>query len=183
MLFICARVCPWAYWPVRGSCGAAAHWRSWNCPDAPAPRSPVGAVTRGPEARATGVTAAGGGLPVANVIEIVVELLTRDRRPVGPIFFARNDLAQFVVLIHPIGTVRVRDLRALVGGVVGVIEGGQRRGAVACARGGRAPRERQPVQVIVCFGGGHHRLAVVRKPNLPHQGRIGKVRVGQARPD
>ena len=36
----------------------------------------------------------------------------------------------------------------------------------------------QPVQVGGLFGGGHRHRAVVRKGNLPHQGRMGKVGVG-----
>jgi len=70
--------------------------------------------------------------------------------------------------------------RALIRQVVIVVE---RRHLVLIGSSVTLVNHRKAVQIIIVFGRRHHSLAIVLKPNIAHQQRIGKVTVnGGIRP-
>ena len=83
-------------------------------------------------------------------------------------------------MINPIAVVHVRGRRPLIRQIVVVVE---RSHGVQIGSSVTLVNRRKAVQIIVGFGGRHHSLAVVLKPNIAHQRRIGKVTVnGGIRP-
>lgn len=66
------------------------------------------------------VAPAVGSLAISDVVEVVLELLSGHRRTVVPVFLARLNLSEAVVIVHPIGVVFARRAGALVGAVVAV---------------------------------------------------------------
>jgi len=83
-------------------------------------------------------------------------------------------LAQGIVEVHPVTAVGLHIARALIGVVVRV---GERNGGRAGTRPYRGDGG-QPVKEVVLLGRRHAQGATVRKGNLAHEGRIGKVRIG-----
>lgn len=104
-------------------------------------------VRRRPENRVTRITARFGGSAIAD--ERILEPLARHGRAVKPILLARSHLAQSVVLVNPLRTVGIGHGHALVGVVVRIGEGGDRRDARAALNG------RQSVQVVIRLGRRH----------------------------
>jgi hypothetical protein len=99
-----------------------------------------------------------GRSPIADGVEGVPELLSRNVTAVAPVLYPAGDLAQRVVAVRPIGTVRRCDPRALVDRAVFVGgTDGQRPGGL------RLRRDRQqPVHVVVALGRDHARRPALR---------------------
>ena len=66
------------------------------------------------------------GLSIANVVEGVLKLLSGHGRAIAPILPAGNNLSEVVVGVNPARAVGIGDGRALVGGVLLVIEAHRR---------------------------------------------------------
>jgi len=91
---------------------------------------------------------------VANVVKAVFELLPQHRGAVGPEALASDELAQGIVLVEPVGTVRVGLGYPLVGQVVAVGCPSHQVGA------GPAFSLGQAVELVVLVDGGHDRQGV-----------------------
>ena len=87
----------------------------------------IGRVGRNAKVRAVLVAAGLGDCAIANFVKHIFKLLASDGHGVGPRALARGDLPQGVVIVVPMAVVRQRNFGALIGVVIQVAVGIERR--------------------------------------------------------